>query len=188
MFVHIFALYVGGRGHQRISDTRLLTGKIPFTGQTNSGKTNSGQVSASLVKTHSREQLVRPVKVLVAMVMTTNTFCANVLNTPPAVRHIPARFPGHPRFPPFETEGKQTFKGGNALRVEEPHPRQSPDQQRQSCAPKEGADLHLARGPVHELPPPLPSLHSGFVSFSQRRRPNPQQIGGLQDSSIPGVR
>ena len=36
------------RGRQ--TTTRLLTEKIPFTGQTNSWKTNSGQVSAYVRK------------------------------------------------------------------------------------------------------------------------------------------
>ena len=46
------------RGRQ--TTTRLLRGKIPFTGHTNSWKTNCGQVSAYLVKVHSRERLIRP--------------------------------------------------------------------------------------------------------------------------------
>ena len=43
------------------------------------------------------------------------TFFAQTFWTPPGVRDIPAKFPGHPGIPLFETQGRQTFEGGREL-------------------------------------------------------------------------
>ena len=55
--------------------------------------------------------------------LSTNFFCWHKLSehptgpfrNTPRVRDVPAKLLGHPRFPPCETKGKQTFEGGNEL-------------------------------------------------------------------------
>ena len=54
-----------------------------------------------------------------------NYFCTTFLNTPRGPGH-PGKIPGTSQVPPFQTQGRQTFKGGRKLFDHHPFPWKTP--------------------------------------------------------------
>ena len=82
--------------------------------------TTSNPVWVRLVQTYGYQGLVYRERK-----MRTKFFCTNFLNTARGPGH-PGKNPGTSLIPPFETQGRQTFKGGHEVFGHHPFARKTP--------------------------------------------------------------